>query len=72
LKKTVFVTVLVPFWNFGCRFSHKWPVANVGESGESSQNGLANVGESWQIGVMNVGESSESSQNCLANVDEYF
>jgi hypothetical protein len=26
-------------------FSQKWPLANVGESGESAQHGLANVGE---------------------------
>jgi hypothetical protein len=40
-------------------FSQKWPLANVGESGKSSQHGLANVGE-----------SGESSQKCLANVGE--
>ncbi len=40
-------------------FSQKWPLANVGESGKSSQHGLANVGE-----------SGESSQKCLANVSE--
>ena len=30
-------------------FSQKWPLANVGESGESSQHGLANVGEYLHI-----------------------
>ncbi len=40
-------------------FSQKWPLANVGKSGESSQHGLGNVGE-----------SGESSQKCLANVGE--
>ncbi len=29
-------------------FSQKWPLANVGESGEYSVNGLANVGESGE------------------------
>jgi hypothetical protein len=38
-------------------FFQKWHMANVGESGKSSQNGLANVDK-----------SGESSQNCLANV----
>ncbi len=43
-------------------FSQKWPLANVGKSGKSSQHGLANVGES--------GESSNSlnllaSSHCL-------
>ncbi len=38
-------------------------MANVGESGESSVNGLANVGESGESsvkGLANVGESGES------------
>jgi hypothetical protein len=29
-------------------FSQKWPLANVGESGESSVNGLVNGGESGE------------------------
>ncbi len=41
-------------------FFQKWPLANVGESGESKQNRLANVGE-----------SGESEQNRLANVGEF-
>ncbi len=43
-------------------FSQKWPLANVGESGESEQKRLANVGESGesvQHGLANVGESGE-------------
>ncbi len=40
-------------------FSQKWPLANVGESGESSQHGF-----------VNVSESGESSQKYLANVGE--
>jgi hypothetical protein len=46
-------------------FSQKWPLANVGESGESSQNGLAKVGESGeylQNGSANVGKSGESRE----------
>jgi hypothetical protein len=46
-------------------FSQKWPLANVGESGEYSVNGLANVGESGESsvkGLANVGESGESDQ----------
>ncbi len=41
-------------------FSQKWPLGNVGESGEYSVNGLANVGESGKYsvnGLANVGES---------------
>jgi hypothetical protein len=54
-------------------FSQKWP---VGESGEYSVNGLANVGEfgeSAQQGSANVGEFGkfgESAQHGLANVGE--
>ncbi len=54
-------------------FSQKWPLANVGESGEYSVSSLANVGESGEYsvnGLANVGESGESSANCLANVGE--
>jgi hypothetical protein len=40
-------------------FFQKWPLANVGEFGESEQNRLANVGK-----------SGESEQNRLANVGE--
>ena len=45
------------------RFFRKWPLANVGESGEYSVSGLANVGESGESarhGLANVGESGES------------
>jgi hypothetical protein len=44
-------------------FYRKWPLASVGESGESAQHGLANVGESGEsarLGLANVGESGES------------
>jgi hypothetical protein len=41
-------------------FSQKWPLANVGESGESSVKDLANVGESTVNGLANVSESGES------------
>ena len=47
-------------------FSRKWPLASVGESGESAQHGSANVGESGesaQHGMVNVGESGESAQH---------
>jgi hypothetical protein len=43
-------------------FSQKWPLANVGKSGEFVQHGLANVGESGksvQHGLANVGKSGE-------------
>ncbi len=71
LEKTYFSTIIMSGkkpWSSGellvrmCRgesyFSQKWPLANVGESGESSQHGLANVSE-----------SGESSQKCLADVE---
>ncbi len=54
-------------------FSRKWPLASVGESGESAQHGLANVsefGESAQHGSANVGESGESARHGMANVGE--
>jgi hypothetical protein len=54
-------------------FSQKWPLANVGESGEYSVNGLANVGEfgeSAQHGSANVGKFGKSAQHGLANVGE--
>jgi hypothetical protein len=44
-------------------FFQKWPLANVGKSGESEQNRLANVGKSGkseQNRLANVGESGES------------
>ncbi len=41
-------------------FFQKWPLANVGESGEAEQNRLANVGE-----------SGESEQTRLANVGKF-
>ncbi len=55
-------------------FSQKWPLANVGESGESGQHGSANVGESGesgespQHGMANVSESGESAQHGSAQV----
>jgi hypothetical protein len=54
-------------------FSQKWLLANVGESGKYSVNGLANVGKSGEYSVIdlaNVGESGEYSVNGLANVGE--
>jgi hypothetical protein len=60
-------------WRGESHFSQKWPLANVGESGEYSVNGLANIGEfgeSAQQGLANVGESGESAQHGLANVGE--
>jgi hypothetical protein len=38
-------------------FFQKWPLASVGESGESAQHGSGNVGESKQNGSANVGTS---------------
>ncbi len=35
-------------WQGESHFSQKWPLVNVGESGESAQRGLANVGESGE------------------------
>jgi hypothetical protein len=55
-------------------FFQKWPLANVGKSGESEQNRLANVdefSESEQNRLANVDEFSESEQTRLANVDEF-
>jgi hypothetical protein len=55
-------------------FSQKWPLASVGESGESAQHSSANVGESGksvQHGSANVGESGESAQHGMANVGEF-
>jgi hypothetical protein len=63
-------------WRGESHFSQKWPLANVGESGEYSVNGLANVGkfgESAQHGLANVGKSGESgksAQHNLANLSE--
>ncbi len=57
-------------------FSRKWPLASARESGESSQHGLANVGEfgesgeSARHGMANVGKSGESAQQGSANVGE--
>ncbi len=48
------------------RFFRKWPLANVGESGEYSVSGLANVGESGENSVngsANVSESGESRES---------
>jgi hypothetical protein len=39
-------SLLARIWRGESHFSQKWPLANVGESGESCQHGLANVGES--------------------------
>jgi hypothetical protein len=36
--------LLVRMWRGESHFSQKWRLANVGESGEYSVNGLANVG----------------------------
>ncbi len=55
------------------QFSRKWPLASVGESGESAQHGSASVcesGESSQHGSANIGESGESAQHGLANVGD--
>ncbi len=63
--------LLVRMWRGESHFSQKWPLANVGESGEYSVNGLANVGEfgeSAQHGSANVGKFGESAQHGLANV----
>jgi hypothetical protein len=49
-------------------FSQKWPLANVGESGESLQHNLANVGESGEYLpslLMNVGSSKIGSLHLL-------
>ncbi len=37
--------LLARMWRGESHLSQKWPLANVGESGEYSLNGLANVGE---------------------------
>jgi hypothetical protein len=62
--------LLVQIWRGESHFSQKWPLANVGESGKYSVNGLVNVGESAQHGSANGGESGESAQHGLANVGE--
>jgi hypothetical protein len=65
--------LLMGMWQGESHFSQKWPLVNVGESGEYSVNGLANVGEfgeSSQHGSANVGEFGESAQHGLANVGE--
>jgi hypothetical protein len=51
-------------------FSQKWPLANVGKSGEYSVNGLANVGESGESSVNDLANVGESSVSGLANVGE--
>jgi hypothetical protein len=40
--------LLARIWRGQSHFSLKWPLANVGESGEYSVNGCANVGESGE------------------------
>ncbi len=63
--------LLVRMCRMRVTFFQKWPLANVGESGESEQNRLANVGksgESEQNRLANVGKFIESEQNRLANV----
>jgi hypothetical protein len=60
----------VQIWRGESHFSQKWPLANVGESGKYSVNGLVNVCESAQHGSANGGESGESAQHGLANVGE--
>ena len=52
-------------------FFQKWPLSNVGKSGESEQNRLANVGESGeseQTWLANVGKSGEYLPSLLMNV----
>ncbi len=53
--------------------SHEYSRKSARKFGESTQNSLANIGqsgESQQNGFANVGESGESQQNGLANVGE--
>jgi hypothetical protein len=52
-------SLLVQMYRGKSNFSQKWPLANVSESGESSQHGFANFSK-----------SGESLQKCLANVSE--
>jgi hypothetical protein len=52
--------LLVRMCRMRVSFFQKWPLANVGEFGESEQNRLANVGESGEYLpslLMNVGSS---------------
>ena len=46
-------------------FFQKWPLANVGESGEYSVNGLANVGESGETSVNGLANGGESGESCI-------
>ena len=58
-------SLLVQICRGESHFSQKWPLANVGKSGEYSVNGSANVGESGEYsvnGLANVGESGESGK----------
>ncbi len=51
-------------------FFQKWPLANVGQFGESEQNRLANVGEfieSEPNRLANVGKSGEYLPSLLMN-----
>jgi hypothetical protein len=61
-------------WRGESHFSHKWPLANVGESGESSQHSLANVGESGEsrIFLKTVVLASANTQQKCRNVGEYL
>ena len=63
--------LLVRMCRIRVSFFQKWPLANVGEFGESEQNRLANVGEfieSEQNRLANVGESGEYLPSLLMNV----
>ncbi len=53
--------LLVRMCQMRVSFFQKWPLANVGEFGESEQNRLTNVGE-----------FIESEQNRLANVGKFI
>jgi hypothetical protein len=61
-------SLLPQIWRGESHFSQKWPLANVGESGEYSVNGLANVGESGESSVNGLANIGKSSVNSLANV----
>jgi hypothetical protein len=63
--------LLARIWRGESHFSQKWPLVNVGQSGEYSLKGLSNVSESGESsvnGLANVGESGEYSPNLLVKV----
>jgi hypothetical protein len=64
------LALLAPICRGESHFSQKWPLANVGKSGEYSVNGLANVGESGESSVNDLANVGESSVYGLANVGE--